>query len=342
MAKFERIDFQPRDWDKKLATFQDRNVFQTSAWLSFLVASQNGEPVLAALKEGESTLGYFAGMLVRKFKLKILGSPFRGWSSPYMGFNLSDSVSRRIAAEALPHFAFSTLGCMHLEVVDMGMKSEDLQGIGSNPVLNHTIEIDLTQTEDKLFENMSKTCRWSIRKAEKNGIVIEEAQDMGFADDYSNQLEDVFAKQGRVPHFGLERVRALIQHVHPTGTLLLLRARDLEGRCIATGIFPGMNHHAFFWGGASWREHQKLLPNELLQWHAMKYWKNRGIKSYNMVGTMEFKQKFGGVQTSVPLFSKSRYRVISQLRSSAPRITQGILKIGWKLKRFGRGKRAAS
>jgi lipid II:glycine glycyltransferase (peptidoglycan interpeptide bridge formation enzyme) len=118
--------------------------------------------------------------------------------------------------------------------------------------------------------------------------------------------------------------------------LLRVRARDAEGNRIATGLFLGMNEASFYWGGASWRKYQKLHPNELVQWYAMRYWKRRGMKTYNLVGTMDFKQRFGGKQTSVPMISKSKYRVISQLRSTAPKIGKAALQLAWKLK--GRAK----
>ena len=80
MARFERVPFHPDDWNKTLSAFPDRIVFQTAEWISFLIDTQKGEPVIAALKDGNETLGYFSGLIVKKFGLKILGSPFRGWS----------------------------------------------------------------------------------------------------------------------------------------------------------------------------------------------------------------------------------------------------------------------
>jgi lipid II:glycine glycyltransferase (peptidoglycan interpeptide bridge formation enzyme) len=216
------------------------------------------------------------------------------------------------------------------------MKPEEAGGLDLMHELRPSLEVDLTQSEDTLFGNMTKSCRWTVRKAEKNGVTIEEARDESFADDYASQLKDVFDKQGMVPFYGADRVRALIKHVAPTGMILMLRARDPEGRCIATGAYPAMNQTAFYWGGASWREHQKLYPNELLQWHAMRYWKQRGMKVYNLVGTIEFKQKFGGRETTVAMVGKSRYRVISRLRSSVPRLARAAVRLGWKIKSIGK------
>src|SRR5437016_2554617 len=336
MARFERVDLAAMDWDKVSGAFPDRIVYQTPAWLAFLAETQRAEPVVAALKEGHEVLGYFTGAIVRKFGLGILGSPFKGWTCPYMGFNLRPSVPRRVAVEALPEFAFNQLRCVHFEVADSFLTLDDISGLSLTHEMRSTFEIDLTQTEEALLANMTKSCRWTVRKAEKNGIVIEQARDFEFADEYAAQLKDVFSKQGAAPLFGVELTRALLKHLLPTGMLLLLRARDPAGRCIATGLYPGANQTAYFWGGASWRDGQKLYPNELLQWHALRYWKNRGAKTYNMVGTMEFKQKFGGRETSVPLITKSKYRFISSLRSSAPKLIKAVLRLRWKLKGLDR------
>ena len=173
--------------------------------------------------------------------------------------------------------------------------------------------------------------------AERNGIVIEEAHDKEFAEEFAGQLKDVFAKQGLVPTFGVDRVRALIKHLESTGMLLMLRARDPQGRCVATGIYLGMQQNAFYWGGASWRQYQHLHPNELLQWYAMRYWKKHGMKNYNLVGTMDFKARFGGHLTAVPMVSKSRNWAIKALRAVAPGILRTASRLAWKLKaRWGK------
>ena len=335
MARFERVPFEAGDWEKKLGGYADGIVYQSSAWLAFLAESQNGEPVLAALKEGQETLGYFTGVMVKKLGLKILGSPFRGWTCPYMGFNLQPSVPRRVAAEAISDFAFKTLRCAHLEIVDPCLTTEDIAGLGFNTEMNATVVVDLTPTEEAILANMNSYRRRDIRRAEKHGVVIQEVTDAELADDFSNQLKDVFAKQGLVPTFGVERVRTLIKHLQPTGRLLMLRARDAEGHCIATGLFLGLGETAFYWGGASWRQYQNLHPNELIQWYSMRFWKRRGMKQYNLVGTMDFKRRFGAREITVPLIAKSRNRAITFFRATAPRVMKTALKLAWKLKSAG-------
>ena len=177
---------------------------------------------------------------------------------------------------------------------------------------------------------MDSACRRCVRKAEKSGVVIEEASDLAFADEYFTQLQDVFAKQGLVPTYTVERVRSLIKHLLPTGNLLLVRARDAEGKCIATGIFPGFNKIAEFWGNASFRSSQILRPNEYIQWYVMRYWKRRGIAIYDWGGGGTYKEKYGCVPHSVPWFTKSRYPMVSKFRNEAKKMFERKQRfLGW-------------
>jgi len=332
MLKFERVDMDPGTWSAEIAQCPEHTVFQTPQWLSFVAKTQHAEPVIAALKEGQQTVGYFAGLIVRKFGLRILGSPLAGWTTAYMGLCLAAPAPRLMAFEALIRFAFEDLRCVHFEFMDRSLTLEDLNSLGFGHRIFAGFEIDLTPSEEQIFAKMSKSCRWTIRKAERNGVNVEEAHDLGFADDYYAQLKDVFAKQSLVPTYTVDRVKELIQQVHPSGMLLLLRARDPEGRCIATGLFPATNQTMYFWGGASWRQHQRLFPNEAIQWYAMKYWKSHGIRAYDMGGSGEYKRKYGGGEIYVPWFRKSKYRSVSHMRDIAQQLVRSRQRLSGKWK----------
>jgi GNAT acetyltransferase-like protein len=313
---------ESREWRDDIVRYPEHTIFQTPAWLSFVGRTQNAEPVVAALTTGSDVLGYFTGLIVRKAGFAILGSPFPGWTTSYMGLCLSPEVSRRLAVEELTRFAFTELRCVHLELMDRQLAVPELDGLGFDHRILNTFEIDLTRTPDELFANMSSASRRCVRKAEKSGVVVEEASDPEFVDDYYGQLQDVFAKQRLVPTYGRERVSALIEHVHPSGRLLLLRARRSDGRCIATGIFPAMNGAMYFWGGASWRSDQGLRPNEAIQWYAMNHWKSRGMRVYDMGGGGEYKRKYGGSEIGVPWFRKSKHAPISGMRRLAQQVVR--------------------
>lgn len=298
-----------------LETFEDYTIFQTIDWLRFLSQTQNAEPITAVIKDGNQTVGRFSGLIIKKYGLRILGAPFPGWTTSYMGFNLLRSVDKVEALQALEIFAFRDLNCVHLEIMDRHFDVETFQQAGYKYSPAPSFEIDLTKDEDELLANMTSACRRCIRKAIKNGVQIEIASDPLFADDYYAQCKDVFAKQQLVPPYSKDRVQALIEHLLPTNNLLLLRAKDNQENCIATGIFPALNDTMYFWGGASWRAYQGLRPNELLQWVAMRYWKAQGISKYDMGGGGDYKQKYGVEEIIIPWGRKSRYPGLERLRN---------------------------
>ncbi len=300
-----------------LQDYSDHFIFQSGEWIRFIAESQKAIPVFAILKKDGETVGRFAGLIVRKLGVKILGAPFPGWTTAYMGINLMPGISRQEALKALKVFAFKELGCHHMEIMDRNITSADFMQADFRFRIVHGFEIDLSASEENLFSNMTSACRRCIRKAEKTGVVVEAVWDESFAELYYAQLQDVFRKQNLTPTYPIERVRLLIKHLLPSGNLLLVKASDPEGTCIATGIFPAANQTMYFWGGASWRRFQEYRPNEAVQWFAMRYWKARGITRYDMGGGGEYKRKYGGEEINIPWGRASGSPWIELFRNAA-------------------------
>ena len=126
----------------------------------------------------------------------------------------------------------------------------------------------------------------------------------------------------------------LLEHLLPTGMLLLLRAREPEqGRCIASAIFPAMNQHMFVWGSASWRPDQIWRPNELIKWAGMRHWKAKGIPCCDMGGGGEYKRKYGGADIAIPRLKQSKHAVFGVLRKTARNGFRSLQRVKGVLKR---------
>jgi hypothetical protein len=312
--RLERVE---RSALRPVESYSDFTVFQTDAWLAFLTASQGGEPVFAKVTAEGQAVGRFTGFMTGRYGLKLLGAPMPGWTTAYMGFNLDEGIDRRAALAALKEHAFREFGCIHFELQDRRISAADAEGAALRYRPTMGFKIDLTQSEEALFAAMDPAARRCVRKAEKSGVVVEQVTDPGFAHEYYEQLIDVFAKQHLSPTYPESRVASLVEHVLPSGNLLLLRARDPDGNCIATAIFPGANDLMYFWGGASWRSGQPFRPNEAIQWAAMRYWKARGVTTYDMGGGGEYKRKYGGEEMHGAWLRHSKYGFLESLRNSA-------------------------
>ncbi|HLW51626.1 MAG TPA: GNAT family N-acetyltransferase [Candidatus Angelobacter sp.] len=335
MFSFERADLNTFPWEETHAGLGDRTLFQSPAWLDFLTATQKGEAVVAVLRNGSAAAGYFTGMIVRKLGLKVLGSPFPGWSTSYMGLNLSPGISKHSVLDALKRLAFDDLHCSHLEFMDRKFNAAEISECGFQSTSLNGFEVDLTATEEEIFERFRPACRQAIRKATRSGVTVAEAADADFAAEYYSQLEEVFGRQKLAPTYSLARVQDLLRYIQPTGKLLLLRARDGHGQCIATGIFLMISPTTmYFWGGASWSSHQSLRPNDLLMWKAMQIGKARGMAILDLGGAGDYKKKFGGRPISVPWARISSQPFIPILRDTARtlfRLKQRLqARGGWK------------
>lgn len=309
-----------------------RTVYQTRAWLDFLVETQGIEPVAARVVQDGEAVGWFTGGIVRKAGIKALGSPLKGWTTPAIGFDLAPGTDPTAVLEALTRFAFGDLGCVHLEVADRQLLDPGVAPAGYVAGRLPGYELALAD-DDTLLAGMTKGGRRDVRRALRNGIEVIEVDPLAagsFAVDYYAQVTEAFAKRGASPTYPRSRVEALVRHVGPTGRLLLLEARTPSGELAATGIFPGMpGGTAEYWMGASWRRHQALLPNEALMWHALRTWRDRGAVRCNFGGGGSYKAKYGGAPHELPTLRASRFRAVERARD----VAADLYRRGRKLRR---------
>ena len=313
----ERIPYDPVSWGAIVDSHPEAEVFHGPAWLAYLAASQGAEPVIAVVRDDGRPVGHFVGGIVRRYGVRILGSPMRGWGTPRMGFLLGDGVDRRAAADALAAFAFRRLGCLHLELADPRLVPEQMVGSGYLVESGRTFVINLEAAEDAILAGMRARTRTYIRRGVRSGLVAERRTDEAFAEEYYEQLVEVFGRQGLVPTYGVERVRQIIRFLGPTDEILLLRIRAPDGESIATAVVVGRNRTAVLWGAAFKRARGDLHPNELLHWEAMRYWRSRGVVRYDMGGGGDYKAKYGGTEVPSIHFHRSRFAVMRHGRSAA-------------------------
>lgn len=315
-----RVPYDPVTWDAIVAGYKDAEVYQSAAWLEFLATSQGAEAVVAVVMADGRLVGHFVGAIVRRFGIRILGSPLRGWTTQCMGFLLEEGFDRRAAAEALLPFAFRDLGCLHVELADRSLTVDQMAGSDYRVEIGQTFVTNLDQPEEVILGRMRSTTRNYVRQAMRRGLVIERATEASFADEYHAQLIDVFARQGLVPTYPVERVRHLIRTLQPTGQLLLLRARDQSETCLATLVTVGRGQTAVLWGAAFLRSMAGTHPNELLHWEAMRQWRAAGVSRYDMGGGGDYKAKYGGTQMPTAHFYRSRWAALGVGRSAVRRL----------------------
>ncbi len=197
-------------------------------------------------------------------------------------------------------------------VPDSGQNRQKFRELGfrTSPIYMHAERmwvLDIEGTEDKLLADMRKTTRYSIRKAAKEGVVIEKRTDAQTLHDFWGVYEET-AKREHFTPFSKTFIEHEFTEFHKTGNALYLLGKlpgNKEYEAGALIVFTGST--AFYHQGASL--HSKVPVAYLMQWEAIREAKKRGCRLYNFWGILQpgrtpknwggltlFKQGFGGRQ----------------------------------------------
>lgn len=168
-----------------------------------------------------------------------------------------------------------------------------------------TIMLDLAPDTETLLARMKEKWRYNVRLAARKGVTIRAAQN---TDDVRAWYE-LLQTTGQRDDFGIHTLDYYLrcwQIFAPRQQLCLFLAEH-EGQLLG-GIFVALfAHQAIYLYGASSSEQRQLMPNYLLQWHAICWAREQGAASYDfwgipatddenepMAGVYRFKSGWGG------------------------------------------------
>jgi len=141
--------------------------------------------------------------------------------------------------------------------------------------------LDLSPGIDKVFEGFKSKWRYNVGLAERRGVEVRAASREDIAPWHRIYLEtaerDGFVGRGRT-YF--ERLWDLLE---PSGMLAMFMA-SYEDRPIAGIICTAMGERVVYNYGASSNDHRKVMPNHVLQWHAIRWAAERGARLYDFRG----------------------------------------------------------
>lgn len=308
-------------WDQ-IESSLDSNIFHTKDWMKFLFACKGLNPFIVRIHREDKTIGFFIGYKFKKIGFNIIGSPFEGWTTSYQGICSEYPLGpeQRIAIYK-DLSKYCNKHCILLQFSDWNINNDDVKGHFKNFNLQNSYYLDLSPDIETLFKSFKqKSCQYAIHKAQKLGVKIQEPEQLDeFAEEYYNELIDVFSKQGLSPTYSVDRVKHLLNNVAPYHRTLLEARHPETNECIATIIFVHHNHMAFYWGAASYRSYQKYCPNELLMFEAIKRMKEVGVTLLEMEGIRPYKEKYNPVQYSKPQVMIGKFPFVVPLKNFAKR-----------------------
>ncbi len=175
-----------------------------------------------------------------------------------------------------------------------------------------TVILPLIKNEETLLSNMHKKTRYNIRLAERKGLSIHRLEKKE-ALDALPKWYDLYRETGRRDGITLhdelyyKRLFLETQKVETDDFKLSLYLAYHEGNLLAGIIVFRCYQRSTYMYGASSSNKRELMPNHLLQWHAIRDAANEGADEYDfygippsaspshpMHGLWRFKTGFGG------------------------------------------------
>lgn len=141
--------------------------------------------------------------------------------------------------------------------------------------------LDLAPGAAGIFDGFKPKWRYNVRLAERRGVKVREAarEDLG-------AFYEILVETARRDRF-LVRARSYYETLwdvlSPAGMLKTFIA-DYEGLPIAGVMLFTMGPRATYVYGASSNEHRNVMPNHLLQWHAIRWASESGFAIYDFRG----------------------------------------------------------
>lgn len=185
----------------------------------------------------------------------------------------------------------------------------------------HTIIVDLTQSEADLLAGMRRQTRYEVRRAEKQGIVVEKLSSEAIYREFQAVQAETAKRQGFIP----PDLETLLAERAAFGEKAWIYRAVLDGLPVAYGLILVCGREAEYFEAASTDLNRKHPGSTAILWQAMRDLKAMGLERFNLwgiapegqpehryAGVTTFKKGFGGeVVTYLPaqdlVLSKIRY-----------------------------------
>lgn len=285
------------DWDSLLVAGEDDSFFHSSAWARVLVESYRYKPAyFAAFAEG---------------RLSFL-MPFMEVDSRLTG---KRAVSLPFTDQCRPHERIEGLFPEAVQIaIDRGRKEgwryidwRDARGFdeGATPsteFLSH--EISLSGSEQRLFANLGASNKRGIKRALKEGLSVTVDRSLDSLTSFY-RLNGLTRKRHGLPPQPLLFFKKIFDHVlcRDLGTIV---SAFYSGERIAAAVFFHFGARAIYKYSASDRAYQRLRPNNLVLWEALRWYREKGLESMNLgrtapdhEGLLRFKRLWGGQESAV-------------------------------------------
>lgn len=335
-ASLKAFDGSGPEWNSLIQQLPSPHLLQTWEWAKFKSA-YGWEPIpLASFRRDDTgQIVEAAAMLLKKQilrrgfarRLSILyvpKGPLLDWSNKALRDAVLDDL-RNIAIKAGAIFikmdpdvilGHGVPGSVEAREAENGAQIQrELRQRGwlfaSDQIqFRNTVLLDLRRPDDQILAEMAQKTRYNLRLAAKRGVTVRDARREDLP-----RLYAMYAETSRRDGFVIrdrgyyETVWRAFMENHERGLEPAAEAliAEVEDEPVAALFLFRFARQAYYLYGMSREAHREKMPNQLLQWEAIRRAKQRGCEVYDLWGAPDefrpgdplwgvfrFKQGFGG------------------------------------------------
>ena len=183
------------------------------------------------------------------------------------------------------------------------LKSKDFTEDSWSLQPTKTLEINLVPTEEELLKNMEKDTRYSIRRSQREGVVVEKSQDI-------ETFVSLHVQTSKRQRFWVStRDSKSLWNSLPEENKTILFAKK-NGEILAGAFLIFYNEKAYYYQAGSTAKKRELLAPYLVVWESIKLAKEKGCEKFDFEGIEDkrikvtkkwkgfthFKRGFGGYE----------------------------------------------
>jgi lipid II:glycine glycyltransferase (peptidoglycan interpeptide bridge formation enzyme) len=306
-------------WEEFVGNHQKGNIFQTPEMYEVYKNTKRYEPIaLAVTDESDNIQALLLAHVIREFdgflgsfsSLSIIqGGPL------YIEDEKGISTIKRLMEG---HNGIVRKYSLYSEIRnlwDSSHISSLLRDIGYTYEEHLNFLIDLTKSVDELWKQLYKSKRQAINKAKRHGVIVEEIKNKELIPIFYALVKKSYRPTG-VPIADIGLFENAFDLLIPKDMCKFFLARYKDNYVAAT-CFLSYNGVIYDWYGGVDRAFSNYRPNELLEWHTIKWGAENGYHIFDFggagrpgepYGPRQFKKEFGG-----KLVNYGRYKKVHSL-----------------------------
>jgi lipid II:glycine glycyltransferase (peptidoglycan interpeptide bridge formation enzyme) len=258
-------------WDEQVINFPDYSFFHSSAWLKVLVDTYGYKPEFFILENEGKISSIMPLVLINSIITgrRAVALPFSDYCEPLFS---NKETFINVFDEVLNYGQKNGLKDFELRGGSRFLSDSDISTFDYNHIL------DLSIGDEQLNKNLSSNTKRNIKKANREGVTVEISNKLSAVEIFYEMNCSTRKKHGLPPQPKMFFVN-LYNHVISKDKGFISLAKH-GGKNIAGAVYLHIGEKALYKYGASYMQFQNLRANNNVMWEAIKYYANKGYKSF--------------------------------------------------------------